>query len=450
MNVIIVGAGVVGCHIAQYLTLKNHQVILVDVDEAKLKLVEENLDLKTLRGYGSDVVLLQQAGVDKAHLFLALTNEDEVNLLATQLAKKMGAAKVVARVSNRIYLRAPQFNFRSSLGIDLILSPELLTAIEIVRFMDNPEALTLAHFAQGRIRLHQVVVTDNSVFAHQYLKDLKLPSGVLVVLVSRKEEVIIPKGSTRLEPGDRITILGLHEAVQDVSRRFEAMPMAVRAIVIAGGGETGLFLAETLESKNYEVRLIESHQNRCRELSELLSKTTIIYGDATNAEFIKEERLNNTDVFVAVTGDDEVNIMSSLLMKELGVPKCVVKVDRPDYAELLKKFGIDLVLSPRHLIANKIVTLIKRGKITGVSILEEGKVEVIEFQALPGAPIVGKQIKAIAFPAGCLLSAVVHDNVPIIPHGTTIIQAGDTVIVIGLTESIEKMELLFQPEGFHA
>lgn len=446
MNIIIVGAGTVGSNIAELLLQENHDITVIDIDKGRLQDLGELLDIRTLHGYGASTEVLAAARIAEAQLLLAVTNNDEVNMISAFTAKQMGARKTVARVRNRCYLDATKLNYRRFLGIDLIISPEILTAVEIVRFLDNPDAVALAHYAHGKVQLRQLVLCASSRFVGQPLRNISLPEGVLVVSIAREKALIIPKGDDQLLPGDKITVIGIPERMTEVQRMFKPPSPEVETIVIAGGGETGLFLAETLEQRDYRVKLVEANRERCHYLSEILTRTAVVHGDVTKLPFLLEERVKNVDVFIAVTGDDETNVMSSVLAKEIGVKQCVTKVGRPDYVAVLRKMGIDLVLSPRMVTANKILALVKRGIIKSVSLIEEGKIEVIEFQAMADSKVVGKPLSQIAFPKGTLVAALVKHGEVRVPRGTDVIEAGDMVIAVGLTEVIDELEALFHSQ----
>jgi trk system potassium uptake protein TrkA len=444
MDIIIVGAGTIGRSIAGLLVQENHNVTLVDSSLKRLEEIAATLDLHTLQGWGSDYEVLELAGAEQADLLLAVTDHDEVNLLSAHAAKRLGTNKTVARVSRHCYLNSVRLNYRALLDIDLVLSPEVLTAVEIVKFLDNPDALALEHFAHGRVQLRKVVIAADSPLVRTPLKELTLPEGVLVVSIVRGEEIVIPKGDDVFAAGDKVIFMGLAEMTHVTQQAFHESKEEIQSIVIAGGGETGLFLAQTLEKRRYRVKLIESDRERCNYLSRLLDRVTIINGDATDAQFLKEERISGADVYIAVTGDEEVNIMSSLLAKELGARQCITKVERPDYISIMERSGIDLALSPRLVTANKVISLLKRGKIKSLSILEEGKAEVIEFQAAEGAAVVNRPLAEVEFPTGCLVGAIVHLGKVKVPRGRNIIYPGDLVIVFCLAKVAEEVEKLFQ------
>lgn len=446
MDIIVIGAGTIGSSIAELLVREGHNLTVIDLNPKSLMEIGERLDIGTLCGSGSSFETLQLAGVNKAHLVLAMTNNDEVNLLAASIARHLGAEKTVARVRKREYLDPVRFNIRTLLGINLIISPEVLTAVEIVKFLAQPGSLALAHFAQDKIHLHSLVLTTQSAFVNKQVRDLRIPRGLLLALIAREDEVIIPRGDVLLKSGDKVTFIGQPELFKQYQSVFGGRTAEIKNICIAGGGETGLYLAETIERYDFVVKLIDANPQRCEYLSESLHKTQVISGDVTNRHFLEEERINSADIFIAVTGEDETNIMSSLLAKELGVKQCITKVERPDYAEVIEELGIDLALSPRLITAEKILTLLKRGRIKSVSLLEEGKVEVIEYEVPPQVPIANRQLNQLSLPAESLVGMIVREGKLKVPTGQDQILPGDTVIIIARAEVIDKIEEFFTPE----
>ena len=443
-KIVIIGAGTVGRYLSELLEEEKQEVVVIDMNKDALEKIGDSLDVQTLLGNGADPSILKTAGVAEAHLFLALTSSDEVNLLASFTAKQMGAVTCVARARSPWCLDNSVMNLRDRLGIDLIMNPEHLMALEIIHFLDHPDTLAVHRFAHGKIQLRTFIVDAKSKFAGKKLKECPLPEGVIVAVRSHDGEAIIPNGETELRAGDKLTVMGLSEHIAETQKLFHAATEKVRNVTIAGGGNTGLFLAETLEKRHFDVKLMELDKDRCQYLSERLDHTQVVFGDATDIGIMKEERISASDVFVAVTGDDENNLMSCLLAKELGVPQTVVNITRPDYASLVQKFGIDLALSPRHVMGERILTLISWGRIQALTLLEDGKIEVIELVAQYGSSMIGKPLSRLSIPDGALITAIVHLGETIVPRGHHQILPGDTVIAVGLREAIDRLEEKFR------
>lgn len=443
-RVIVLGAGTVGRYITRLLQNEQVEVTLIDKDKALLDEVSDTLDVLTVHGNGANPAVLHQAGIADAQLLLAFTNSCEVNMLAAFVANQMGAIRTVARTRAAWTMDATHVDLRAGLGVDLLMNPEMLTAIEIVKFLENPDSLSMEHYARGKVQLRQFVLDAKSPFNGQMLKDCKVPSGILVVTRVRAGEVIIPRGEDDLQSGDRITIVGLPNNLQEAARNFHAPATAIRKVTIAGGGNSGRYLAQTLEERHFSVRLVEPDSERCDYLGERLRHTNIIRADATQLEIMQEERIGDSHVFIAVMADDEDNLMACLLAKELGVKQTIARVQRPDYASLVQRMGVDLALSPRHVVANHVMTMIAGGKIRAVSLMEEGRVQVVEYVAEQDSPITASPLIDITLPRNTILSAIVRKSRVIIPRGKDQVRPGDTVIMVGLRESMEAVEKLFE------
>jgi len=443
-RIVVIGAGTVGRHIAGLLQREDIDAVLIDNDRQRLEEAGELFDIQTLHGHGANPSMLERAGVRGADLVLAMTNSCEVNLLAAFNAKKMGARRVVVRSRAPWTMDTSRVDLRKSLDIDQLLNPEMLVALEVVKFLENPDALALATFAHGRVQLRQFVLDDASEFANHTLKDCRIPAGVLVVVRSRGDEVVIPMGDNVLVPGDKLTIIGLPDRLLEAQQLFRAPRESSRDIVIGGGGGCGRFLAQILEKRNFTVRLVEADEDQCHYLSERLPQTTVIRGDITRTGFLKEERIGSADALVAVTAEDEDNLMACLLARELGVKQTIARVNRPDYAPLVQKLGVDLALSPRNIMGDVVLGMVLGGRVRAVSLMEEGKVEVIEFSAQRGAPIVGKPLSDVDMPQGTIVSAIVHRGRVVVPRGDDLVRAGDTVVVAGLSKQMAAVETLFQ------
>lgn len=444
MHVIVIGLGTIGASIAQFLAESGHNVVAVDIDKERLERLEVHVDAQTIQGHACDPEVLRTANVEQADLVLALTSNEELNVVAAAAVKHMGSKKSVARVHSPHYLKTSRLDYRSTFNIDLTLSPELLTAAEVVKHLNNPDALAMEFYAHGKVQLVQVELDEENPYCARPLKDLDLPAGVLVVLVSRWGKVLIPRGDAMLLPGDKVTLLGKSSTLTGIRHLTEKSFSGRGSVMIAGGGETGAILASALETKVSTVKLFEIDAQRCRALSERLDKTLVLHGDATERNFLEEERIARADVFVAAMRSDEDNIMASLLARKLGAGKCVTIVKRPDYIPLLEETTtVDLALSPRQIAAGKVLALIKRGAIKNVALLENGQAEVIEFIPRPDSPLLDTPLKDIEFPEGCLVGMIARGNTIKIPSGRDRIRQGDTVIMVVLAEVADSVESMF-------
>ncbi len=451
MRIIVVGAGTVGSNIASHLARDGHEVVVVDSNASKLRDVEDHVDVQTLAGNGCDPATLRTAiGGAETQLLLAVTEQDATNLVMAYAAKRLGVGRVVARVRSRFFSYTDDVNFREPLGIDLLLSPEILTAMELVNFVENPAALGIAHLAQGRVQLRTVLLSPFSEYVSKRLKDVRFPPGILVAVIRRGKSIFAPRGDAELMAGDHVTLVGLPTVIDELHPLFDTEQKTTagrsQRVAIAGAGETGLFLAEQLEGRRHKVYLIDRDRDRLERIGGGLNGSVLLHGDCTNIQFLREENIQEMNYFIAATGDDESNVMSALLASELKVPKTACLIDRPDYARVVEKVGIDVALSPRIVAANRVLKLVKQGRIRSVTLMEEGAIEVTEYQALASSPITGRPLKDVELPDGTLIGAVVHGSVVTIPRGSDSVRPGDIVITVAESGSAEELGRLFHQE----
>ncbi len=448
MRMIIIGAGSLGINMAELLVRTGHDVFVIDKDKDKLDRLENYLELRAVHGNGCNPKTLHLAQVGQADLVLALTRAEETNLIAATVARGMGAHRVVARARSNHYMTGEDFDFRKQLGIDLIVSPEALAAGEVVKFLDNPDALALSFYAQNRVQLLQFELTADHAYCNRRIRELELPGAVLVVLISRGGEVIIPRGDVLLAPGDRVTLLGKSGTIGGMRHITQRERGRLGSVIIAGGGETGQLIASTLERKVRSVKLLEIDSDRARRLGGWLDQTNVLLGDATDRNFLVDERIGEADVFIAAMETDEDNIMATLLAKKLGAARGVALVKRADYSPILEEnTAIDLALNPNEITATRILTMIRSGRIRNVSFLEEGRVEVIEFSALADSAAINIPLRELTLPPDCLAGVIIRGNTIRIPRGEDEFKPGDTVIMVMLTAVADRVERLFLPRG---
>lgn len=444
MNVFIAGGGSVGFHLARLLSAEKHDVTVIEANPNVLEQVDYALDVRTILGDVISVLFLKEAGVEMADLFISASGNDEINLIASATAKGLGAKQVVARVDEPVYV-ANNILYETVLGIDYILSPHALTALEITKYVEAPGIVATETFGKGLVHMRQVRVTESPTQGGKTLSDVCSPgTGVLLGLISRGNENVIPHGDSVVEPGDIITLIGHREKMPAIQNLFQGAEPLPKKLVVMGGGTVGLHLAQGLESLQRSVKLLDRNPARCRELAALLKKVAVVCCDATSRGALEEERLDEADVFVATTSDDERNIMAGILAKEVGAARTIAVVHHPDFAPLAAKLGIDHAVTPRTCIANRILKMVRPKKASSLAVLGEGQVEVIEFSVDRSAPILGAPLKEVRFPRGALLGAILRKNRVIVPSGDDEVQAGDSVILIVMADAIEAVQKLFQ------
>ena len=446
MKVIVIGMGEVGKHIAKVLVSENHDVTIVDRNAQQLARAEQQMDVMSFRGHGASLRVLEQTKVATADLAIAVTNNDEVNMLAASTAKKKGARRVVGRVKRQdLFDDRGQASYKALLGIDLVINEQVLTAIEIQRLIKTMGAIAVEYFADNRVEMIQLPVGENFDFLNKPLRDVELPNHCVVAGILRGDRLIVPGGEDSIQQGDEVFLIGTLESIPSVEKLFGRVDQrSGRKVIIVGGGEFGFAVAELLEEDGVDVVLLDSDKARCIELAKRLDHTVIIHGDGTDLALLREEKVENCDVFVAVSGDDEANLMSSLLAKHLGANKTVALVDKPDYAELYEALGVDATISPRLFAAKRVLKYVRQGEVVSATRFGEGKAEILEIVPAEGSRIVNKALKDVNFPKGAIVTAVSNEGEAFVPRGDDRIAAGSVVVVFTVPKARPAVEKLFR------
>jgi len=446
MNIVVVGMGEVGKHIAHYLSGEKHNVTIIDNSTAALAEAEEMMDVLALVGPGGSVETLRKAEVGKADLVIAVTDDEEVNLLCAYTAKQLGAQKVVARVSSQDYIKGETGFYHNILGIEMVISPQVLAAVEFQKQIRSIGAVMVENYAENRIEVIQLPLDEQLKVVGKRLMEIGMPPGALVAGILRDDELIIPSGQDELLLNDEVFIIGKVDAIPRAEELFGKKKRGLaRKVVIVGGGNIGFSIARSLQKENIDVTLIEKDKNICRKLSEELDNVLVVNGDGTNINLLKEVGIDSCDALVSVVSrGEEINLLSGLIAKKLGAKKAIVLVHRPAYQELYEQVGIDATVSPRLVTANQILKYVREGEIIGVSVIEKGKGEIIELLAGEHSKVIGKPLKEIKFPKGAIVGALAGENGIKIPTGEDRIEAGMTVILITTPEVRPKVEKLFK------
>lgn len=444
MRAIIVGAGKVGFNIAQILSREGHDVVIIEKEEERQKIIQEHLDIQTICGSGSSCDILEEAGVREADMFIAVTEVDEVNMVACLLAKQYGVPKTIARVRNPEYVENNQQISFSKMGIDLIINPERVTAFEIAQLLENPEAKDVEFFANGTIQLAELKVEEGFPVVGKKIRQLKAPGQFLIVAIIRNGRLIVPGGDDTIQPADLVFLIARTKDMARLEKLFIHERTKIENVVILGGGRIGYYLAQLLEKKNFSVKVIEKDRKKCKTLASRLKRTLIINGDGTDTDLLLEENIGQADAFVAVTGDDKLNVLVSLMAKNLGAKKTFVQVRRSDLIPILEHVNIDTVISPRILTAGAILRFIRRGEVASVTVLGDSRAEMIELTVPSSASVVNRTLKEINLPKGALIGAIVRNEQIIIPGGDDILYPGDRVTVFTIPENVPKIEACFE------
>ncbi|MBN1844315.1 MAG: Trk system potassium transporter TrkA [Sedimentisphaerales bacterium] len=433
MRVIIAGAGEIGWYVAEVISADGHDVTLIDDDDEKIRQVASDLDVQCLCGSAASAAILEQAQVARADLFVAVTGRDDTNLVSASLARKLGAARSIARVDEVIYRKAPQISYLEHFGIDELVSPEMLAALELASVVRNPGTLAVEHFARGALEMQQFVADRGARHVGKPLTELSLPEGVRIASIQRGGQFLIPTGHDHVDHGDLLTLIGKTEQVVEARSGFESDKPASQKVVIMGGGHTALSLARRLRSHSYRLTVIEHDPDRCQMLAAILSTATILNGDGTKLSFLKEERIDNADFFISTTASDEANILSAMQAKNLGVKKVLVVIHRPDYADLMERLGIDRAVSPRAVMAHEMLSWLRKDSVSVLARIENGRAEILEL-LVKGEDFVGKTLRQVTLPAGCLVLTLQRPEEISVPAADTVFQLEDIILVICLPQ----------------
>lgn len=446
MKVVVIGAGEVGYHVSERLANEKHDVIVVDTAPERLEYVKSHLDVAVLEGSGASPAVLRQAGIGDAGLLVAVTNYDEVNLVSCAAARGSGELLKIARVSNPDFYRGESCLDPETFGVDVMINPERELALETFGMLQTTAAKDIAVFAGGAIQIIGLEVMKNSPAAGKTLMEIadgSRVSGMITVAVKRNDETIVPNGATRIEGGDLIYVAVLSDSVTDALAMCGHEHAVLKRVMIAGGSREAYYLAQLLAQHNIEATLLVRDRGRAQELAESLEKALVLHGDATDIELLELEGVGGVDAFVALTDEDETNILSALVAKDIGAGQVVTLVNKSEYAPLARRIGLDVAVSPRLSAANAILKHVRRGKVTRVALLKDAEGEAISFDVTAHSPVAGLNLAGIDFPEGSIVAGVVRGGQAIIPTGDDDLKVGDTVIVFALADAIDHVAHLF-------
>lgn len=451
MKIIILGAGQVGSSVAANLVSEANDITVIDTNPECLQGLSERYDLRTIVGIASHPSVLAKAGAKDADMIIAVTNSDETNMIACQVAYTLFHTPTkIARVRNNEYLRNPALFSQEALPIDVLISPEQVVTEYIERLISFPGALQVLDFANGQAQMVAVSAHYSGPLSGKKVCDIssKLPDiEFRIVAIFRAGRSIIPDGNTEIEPNDEVFFIGAPKHIRTLLKTIRSIEKAAKRIIIAGGGNIGMRLARALEDR-YQVKLIELNTHRAQEVSELLKKTIVLQGDVADEDLLIEENIENTDVFCALTNADEANIISSMLAKRLGAHKVMALINRAAYVDLVQSNVIDIAISPQQATIGSLLAHIRKGDVVVVHSLRRGAAEAIEAIAhgdSTSSKVVGRKIDEIKLPPDTSIGAIVRAENVIIAHHDTVIEAEDHVILlVADKKQVPEVEKLFQ------
>jgi trk system potassium uptake protein TrkA len=451
MKIVILGAGQVGGSVAESLVSEHNDITVVDLEPQRLRTLQERLDLRTVLGNGAHPSVLAEAGIEDADLLVAVTQSDETNLVACRIAARMfNVPRRIARVRATDYLANERVLGEDGFDVDVSICPEQVLTEYIAKLVEFPEALQVLDFAGGKVSLVAVRAYSGGPLVGHPLKDLRrhMPRiDTRIVAIFRGDRSIVPDGDTLIEAGDEVFCLAASEHIREVMRELRRMDRPVRRVMIAGGGNIGLRLAMALEDR-YSVRVIEHNKRRCELLAARLGEALVLNGDTTDEELLEDENIAEMDLFVAVTNDDENNIMSSLLAKRMGARRVVALINRRSYVDLLQSGQIDIAISPAQATIGTLLAHVRRGDVVAVHSLRRGAAEALEAVVhgdRESCKLTDRRVDEIDLPPGTTIGAVVRGDQVIMAHHDTVIRAEDHVIVfVADKKNLPRVERMFQ------
>ena len=444
MRTVIIGAGEVGFNTAKMLSHEGHDVVLIEQQEALVERAAEQLDALVVHGNGASPRLLAEAGIDRSDLLVAASSSDEANIIACLAAKAQGVPRTVARIHNPDYYDTKEPFAQEMLGIDFVIHTEQMAAEEIKDALLVPGAINVDTFADDTIEVAEVVLHEGSPAVGRALKDVRLPPESLVVGVVRRGEALVPRGDTVLERRDHVLLISGRQRISEVVGAVVTDTAPVRDVTIYGGGRIGLRLALALEKVGMSVRVIERDADRARYVASQLRRGFVLHDEGISRDFLLQERVDKTDAFVAVTGDDRANLLAAMYASQLGARMTIAGVSRGEFSPLADALGVDVTISPRVLAAEAILRFVRRGEVISVALLESGA-EMIELRVPERCRVAGRPLSEAGFPQGAIVGALLRDGEVVIPTGRDVLRPGDDAVVFTVEDTIDEVERLFAP-----
>lgn len=452
MRILIGGGGEVATHLARRLIREGNEIVIVEEDAERCARLEETLDAKIVQGSAASVKTLHRAGLREAEMLIAVTSNDEVNLLACLIAESDSGVKVkVARLRTHEVNHWRRIAAACGLRIDLIIHPESEAVARILPVLRVPGVSDILDFAEGKVKLFGMLVEAHHWFAGKTLVEIGrsgAPPHSLVALIFRGPEVIIPHGDERVLAGDHIYIVTRERDLGEVMA-FMGLRRAERLerVFVFGGKQIGILAAEELEKQGVAVKLFERDLERCRKISEILRETIVVHGDGTDATTLLQENIRGVSAYLALSDDDEDNLIASLLARRLGAKKVVALINRVNYLPMAQLLGINTSVSPRLATVDRILQFVRKGQVISVTSFREEEAEAIELVASAGSRYVGRKLKELRFPGGAIVGAVARpDGEVIVPRGEAVIQPGDRVIFFAIEKAVAELESAFLAE----
>lgn len=445
MRIIIAGAGEVGTHLAKMLSNENHDIIIIDTEETRLKPIESTLDVLTYHGSATSIALLQEILQKKTDLFIAVTHSEDTNIVSSVLAKRFGANKTIARIDNLDYLEHSNLEFFKAAGVDSLIYPELIAAREVLGLLQETGTTEYMMFSGGKLSMFVQRLGENAPIINKSLREISVlhkTDQYRAVAIKRNEKTIIPRGSEKFQVGDLVFVISTREGIDEMMLTSGKKSYEAKSIMILGGSRIGKHVALYMQ-KNCEVKLIDLSAEKCESLAEILDNTLIINGDGRDVDLLTQEGISKIDAFVAVTGNSETNILSCLLAKKMGVRKTIAEVENMEYINLAENSGIDTTINKKISAASRIFRHTTNLNVTQVKYMAGTDAEILEFNVPANAKITKGTLRSLDFPKDAIVGGGTRDGVPFIATGDTIINANDKVVVFTLPSAYDRLTKFF-------
>jgi trk system potassium uptake protein len=445
MRIVIAGAGEVGSHLAKMLSNENHEIILIDTEESRLKPIDSSLDVLTYEGSATSLEILEEVLRKKTELFIAVTHSEDTNITSSILAKRYGALKTIARIDNLNYLESSNLDYFKSLGIDSLIYPELIAAREVLGLLHETGSSEFMEFSGGKLAMYVQKLDEKAPILNKSLQEVAVSQRTdkyRAVAIKRNDITIIPRGNEHFQLGDTVFVISTHEGIDEMMKTSGKENFEAKSIMILGGSRIGKHVALYLQ-KTCEVKLLDSNIERCEDLADILDNTLIINGDGRNVDLLKQEGITQMDAFVAVTGNSETNILTCLLAKRMGVKKTIAEVENMEFINLAENTGIDTIINKKISAASRIFRHTTNQNVTQVKYMTGTDAEVIEFNVPANSKITKGTLRSIDFPKDAIVGGGTRDGEPFIATGDTILRANDKIVVFTLPSAYETLSKYF-------
>lgn len=445
MRIAIGGAGEVGTHLAKMLSNENHEIIIIEPDETRLKPIEYSMDVLTYHGSATSIKILQEVLQKKTDLFIALTHSEDTNITSAILAKRFGAIKTIARIDNLDYLEHTTLEFFKALGVDSLIYPELIAAREVLGLLQETGTTEYMEFSGGKLSMFVQKLDENAPILNKSLEEISIINKTekyRAVAIKRNDKTLIPRGNEQFQSGDIVFVISTREGIDEMMKSSGKESFEAKSIMILGGSRIGKHVALYMQ-KNCQVKLIDISIDKCEALAEILDSTLIINGDGRNFSLLEQEGASKMDAFIAVTGNSETNILSCLLAKKMGVKKTIAEVENMEYIHLAENSGIDTIINKKISAASRIFRHTTNLNVTQVKYMAGTDAEVLEFNVPVNAKITKGTLRSLDFPKDAIVGGGTRDGEPFIATGDTIIKANDKVVVFTLPTAYDRLTKFF-------